>query len=392
MKKQFKTRQNIKAQRVLSVSTETDLREQIEAVGGAAWCRSFRFNGEREDVKSTTLIEGGTLLHQCWEHWSEMLTRVLIQMGVPVNAGDANGNTLLHYVCRDLASRYDNSPDVYHKVLECKISLLVGMGADMGVTNQAGHTPIMLALKQRAPIQAMRMLVEHGVNTLHTRGIRGATIMHYACGGELTDEYNLQYIKSIVQILTDAGADFESKDTDGCTPLMWAVEQGSVPVVQTLLKFGMDVHTVDKRNASILHRAAMNAPMDMLQLFLEMGCLDIDAQDEFGFSVLHHCEIEMIPLVFQYGINMSTKALVGRDGGVEGLDALEYWKTQNDEIDFAELEDMWNTEMRRRKGVEAVAFAMGHHERLGAESMVRELETGVVRMILSAADKLPTDE
>ena len=30
----------------------------------------------------------------------------------------------------------------------------------------------------------------------------------------------------------------------------------------------------------------------------------------------------------------------------------------------------------------AVAFAMGHHPRLGAESQVLELEAGVVRMIL----------
>ena len=35
-----------------------------------------------------------------------------------------------------------------------------------------------------------------------------------------------------------------------------------------------------------------------------------------------------------------------------------------------------------RRGAQCVAFAMGQHERLGAESQVRVLDAGVVRMVL----------
>ena len=98
----YTSRNNTKAIQVFlnSTSTEAHLRAHIQEVGGAAWCQTFRFNGARKDFKSPALIEGGTLLHQCWEHGSEMLTRVLLEMGVPVNARDAAGATVLHYACR----------------------------------------------------------------------------------------------------------------------------------------------------------------------------------------------------------------------------------------------------------------------------------------------------
>ena len=52
------------------------------------------------------------------------------------------------------------------------------------------------------------------------------------------------------------------------------------------------------------------------------------------------------------------------------------------------LTNLWTAEVRRLCRAEAEAFAMGHLERLGAESRVRGLELGVVKMILAYAGKL----
>jgi len=49
----------------------------------------------------------------------------------------------------------------------------------------------------------------------------------------------------VVQLLLEKGADIESKDTDGQTPLSWAAQDGCEAVVQLLLEKGADIESKD---------------------------------------------------------------------------------------------------------------------------------------------------
>ena len=83
----------------------------------------------------------------------------------------------------------------------------------------------------------------------------------------------------------------------------------------------------------------------------------------------------------------------------EGYDVYDYWGRklyssliridQSDtNKEFHAWTTMWDTKMNRRCRAQGEAFTMGHHERLGAESRVRGLEPGVVKIILDASGHL----
>ena len=415
----FTSRSNLRAVSILSnsSSSEAHLRNHIEAVGGSVFCQNFRFNATREDFKSPYLVEGGTLLHMCWEHGSEMMTRVLLDMGVPVNALDINGDTVLHHICGKRVSRCDKSPEAYYAVIQCKVPLLVAAGADMMLPDRLDHTPLVVALHSDASIPVILKLLEYGGSArasnarghtlLHhaqrcsdaalelflgmkcvdidARNNRGSTVLHHACATSPTCDNASRSVESRIQALISAGANLEVKDEYGRTPLNEAITIGSISVIHQLLSVGASVQTLDNENSSVLQDAAMNAPPEVFKLFLDMECMDINYQDKHGFSVLHYCELHNLPLLFQRGVNMSIK-------NHKGQDAVKYWDSEPTVKNQFDKRVAWQTEVRRRRCAEAVAFAMGDHARLGAHSRVRALKPDVVRLILSFAGKLDEDE
>ncbi|KHJ95077.1 ankyrin repeat protein [Oesophagostomum dentatum] len=63
---------------------------------------------------------------------------------------------------------------------------------------------------------------------------------------------------------------------NGITPLMMACVHGSDALIRLLLAAGADCSTVDKRNNSVYHAAALHGRDDVLQLLIRYGSpLDI---------------------------------------------------------------------------------------------------------------------
>jgi len=59
-----------------------------------------------------------------------------------------------------------------------------------------------------------------------------------------------------VQLLLEKGADIESKNKDGWTPLLRAVEKGHKAIVQLLLEKGADIESKDWNGSTPLVWAA----------------------------------------------------------------------------------------------------------------------------------------
>ena len=96
----------------------------------------------------------------------------------------------------------------------------------------------------------------------------------------------------IVRILMNQNADCDEKDSEGITPLMYAVIGNSEAVVNVLLDHDVSIVQVDQQRRSAVHWAVLHQRESILRALLrhhsERGStLDIDAYDDAGWTALH---------------------------------------------------------------------------------------------------------
>ncbi|KAH8699092.1 ankyrin repeat-containing domain protein [Talaromyces proteolyticus] len=93
-------------------------------------------------------------------------------------------------------------------------------------------------------------------------------------------------LEKMVQLLIGTGADIESKDENGRTPLFWASMKGSQAMVQLLLEKGVDFESKDQEaDCTPLLVAAGNGHTDSEQLILGKGA-EIEAKNNYGQTSL----------------------------------------------------------------------------------------------------------
>ncbi|TVY48747.1 putative ankyrin repeat protein [Lachnellula occidentalis] len=120
-----------------------------------------------------------------------------------INIPDKRGNTALH-----LASSGEAQNGSEHSfVARAIVNLLLENGADAGLRNQRGQTPLHLVTKDTA---LMELLLANGAG-LNDADADGNTTLHFAAS-------NLRYIEA-VRFLISRGADLHSRNSKGNTPL-----------------------------------------------------------------------------------------------------------------------------------------------------------------------------
>lgn len=84
--------------------------------------------------------------------------------------------------------------------------------------------------------------------------------------------------------LIEAGADIETKDSEGFTPLQIAVGNNRIMETHALIKKGVDINAKGARGLTALHVAALSeAPGEVSRILLEAGA-DMYAKSDDGFS------------------------------------------------------------------------------------------------------------
>ena len=81
------------------------------------------------------------------------------------------------------------------------------------------------------------------------------------------------------------GADVNSKDKSGMTPLHIACFFGHIGTVQVLIRYGADVNAVDDKGETPLHLAAEGGWPEVIQLLLDEGA-DTKAKTNEGHTPL----------------------------------------------------------------------------------------------------------
>jgi ankyrin repeat protein len=93
-------------------------------------------------------------------------------------------------------------------------------------------------------------------------------------------------IEAVKQYLAD-GADVNTKDDDGRTPLHYVANEGHMEIAELLISKGADLNAKDKIRGTPLHYAAAYDHKEIVELIIAADA-DLKAKDEEGATPLHN--------------------------------------------------------------------------------------------------------
>ncbi len=248
---------------------------------------------------------------------ADLTVKHLLAAGANPNAADAQGNTALHYFLQG----YDCA-DIVNE--------LIARGAHVNARNKDGATPLMLGAAQDWSKTLASFLKNHTPD-LNARDNRGLTAMHYAAeyagcspttiaeaggstGNALEDAVLLNNIAEIERYIA-AGGDVNAKGNHGSTLLHWAAACGHKEITSMLLQAGADPNTMDNSGTTPLqlcfyrYYGVIRIHEECVRLLLDAGAdPNVKARDRdelLIFSAARHSVV--LELMLEKGISPDIK-------------------------------------------------------------------------------------
>lgn len=164
-----------------------------------------------------------------------------------------------------------------------------------------GQTPLETASK-RGQVRMVRLLLDHGAD-VNSIQVDGKTPLMLAAKSVMASHYGGSYAE-VVELLLEKGSNVHVRDEDGNTALHWAVASDSeidrTAMVKLLLDKGADVNAKGYVWPPIIS-ASYKGHTEVVRLLLDRGA-DIKPQDRDGHNALHyaaeqgHKEVEQLLL------------------------------------------------------------------------------------------------
>jgi ankyrin repeat protein len=188
---------------------------------------------------------------------------------------------------------------------EDSVETLLKFGADPNINCATGNSPLLRSVIARSP-RCIRLLLEYGADALHKNTL-GFTALHYAAYYKDAEEYLTPLLDSSLpvdekdsygwtalaataeydhaicaNVLLRRGADIETRDKNGWTPLLRAINSNSHSVLKLLLGQRANHCALSFRNETVLHFAAGKADLETLEILSKAALehLDVDAKNE----------------------------------------------------------------------------------------------------------------
>ncbi|KAK6362728.1 Ankyrin Repeat Protein [Orbilia blumenaviensis] len=206
------------------------------------------------------------------------------------------------------------------------MKLLLDKGADVSGRNSCGQTALYLAVKGNHP-KACELLLERGANQniqddtpisplfLAVRDNHAelvAILLSKAPYGIHVNQKNLcpgwtalhASYKSIeiTRALLEAGADPNTCDTSGGTPIFIAGGAGQKEIAELLIAHGAKVNIKDRIGSTAAHHAAWNNHLEVFKLLLANGA-DVNQQRVDGTTAGHLAILKKATPVFEFIVN-----------------------------------------------------------------------------------------
>lgn len=187
--------------------------------------------------------------------------------------------------------------------------------------------------------------------------------------------------EDVVIALLDAGADLNSRSSNGATPLIAACQRGRRGVVTILLERGADINTMTDDGRTCLYIASSKNDVNMLSLLLQRGGVNINAKTRggdtaFNVALIHGYLDSILLLLRQPALNFYAGIPNSKMAKRKDVEAL-YLQT------FSSERPITSKALQSARNKLQVAF---HEHAAKTESIFALLETrnlAAVRMLLN---------
>lgn len=269
------------------------------------------------DINKTDTY-GTPIMYQEYTKESLPLLEFLLVNGADPNKvseeEDTGGYSLLH-----LAVSYSSEMSLI------VIQLLLEYGANPGLQTAHGETAIDLAnelhdanpyksqilhlLETVKPTKVSKVLKSS--TNINQRNAEGYTILHRLAKSYESEESIIEKLKTLVK----NGVDLNAKGGPaGRTPAMEAIMNKKPLLAQFLLDVGANVHAANKNGSSLLHYAAAEGYMDMVDFLIRSG-IDVNVTNNDRetplFFAARHGQLEVLQYLLHYGANVDAKSKDG---------------------------------------------------------------------------------
>ena len=246
---------------------------------------NFNENDEHKDSILMTIIKSR---HISTEDKIEMITSLLCKE-YDINSKDNHQNSPLIY-----SIQMDTFP---------LTKFLIENGIDINYTGSNKKSPLIHAIQNNS-IPVINLLLEHGANV---------NMKNSNSNINKEDEINNLNSNSYELETFSYERDHNNSDYDKTdiiySPLMYAVQEGSLPIVQLLIDHGADVNFIFQNRDSPLIRAIHKKSYDIAELLINHGA-DVNISDgQWEYSILVYAveeeSLTLAKLLIDHGANVN---------------------------------------------------------------------------------------
>eukprot|EP00405_Crypthecodinium_cohnii_P036135 CAMPEP_0206541928 /NCGR_PEP_ID=MMETSP0325_2-20121206/9888_1 /ASSEMBLY_ACC=CAM_ASM_000347 /TAXON_ID=2866 /ORGANISM="Crypthecodinium cohnii, Strain Seligo" /LENGTH=851 /DNA_ID=CAMNT_0054039927 /DNA_START=159 /DNA_END=2715 /DNA_ORIENTATION=+ len=193
--------------------------------------------------------------------------KALLECKAKIDLPDNEGNTMLMLSSRAnhdkaveflLSNRLDGSDVVAMNGFEEMAGTLLGAAADHNKADNTGMTACMWAARH-GHLEVVELFLACGLN-LNVADHSGLTVLDHCnthlqmsstisalheVNGALVKAAQLNDLAGVAEAI-DAGADLDTRDDDGWTPLMWGAVYGNLDLVQLVVRYGANPSLQDE--------------------------------------------------------------------------------------------------------------------------------------------------